>query len=118
MDERRIKRVSEALREEISEIVGFELDDPRLRFVDVTGVSVTPDGRHARVQVALRGDAREQRDALAALEHARVYVRSEVARRLRLRRTPDLHFEEDRFDDVESRIEALLKRAQRTRGRE
>jgi ribosome-binding factor A len=118
MDERRTKRVSEALREEITEIIGFELDDPRLRSVDVTDVSVSPDGRHARVRVALRGGPGEQKNALAALEHARLYVRSEVARRLSLRRVPELHFEEDRFGDVESRIDILLRRAQKTRGKE
>jgi ribosome-binding factor A len=118
MDERRTKRVSEALREEISEIVGFELDDPRLRFVDVTDVAVTPDGKQARVRVAVRGGDREQKDALRALEHARAYVRTEVARRLSLRHVPELRFAEDRFSDVEHRIETLLKRAHKTRGRE
>jgi ribosome-binding factor A len=118
MDERRTKRVSEALREEITEIIGFELEDPRLRSVDVTDVSVSPDGCHARVRVALRGAPSEQKAALAALDHARVYVRSQVARRLSLRRVPELHFEEDRFGDVESRIEVLLRRAQKTRGKE
>jgi ribosome-binding factor A len=118
MDERRTKRVSEALREEISEIVGFELDDPRLRFVDVTDVAVSPDGRHARVRIAVRGAGRELKDALQALDHASTFVRSEVARRLSLRHVPELQFEEDRFSDVENRIDTLLKRAHKTRGRE
>jgi ribosome-binding factor A len=118
MDERRMKRVSEALREEIAEIVGFELEDPRLRFIDVTSVLLSPDGKHARVKVTIRGDEREQRDALAALEHARNYVRSEVARRLDLRRIPELHFEDDSFSGVENRIDFLLRRAKRTRAKE
>jgi ribosome-binding factor A len=84
----------------------------------VTDVSVSPDGRHARVRVALGGSPSEQKDAMTALEHACVYVRSEVARRLSLRRVPELHFEQDRFGDVENRIEVLLRRAKKTRGRE
>jgi ribosome-binding factor A len=118
MDERRSRRVEEALREEIAEIVGFELDDPRLRFIDVTGVSLSPDGRHASVKVALRGDRQEQASALAALDHARGYIRGEVARRLDLRRVPDLHFAQDRFEGVEDRVEILLQRARKTRAKQ
>jgi ribosome-binding factor A len=118
MDERRTKRVSVTLRDEIGEIVGFELDDPRLRFITVTDVFLSSDGRHARVKVGISGNEHQHKEALAALEHARNYVRGEVARRLSLRRVPELSFEEDRFGEVEGRIEVLLKRAEKMRGRE
>ena len=109
-------RVAEAVREELSEIIGFETDDPRLLTVDVTEVHVSPDGRHASIRVALRGDEREQRESLAALEHAQGYLRHELAARLSLRRVPELHFERDKNPDVDNRIEFLLKRAKKTRG--
>jgi len=115
MDEHRSRRVSEAVREELSEIIGFELSDPRLASVDVTGVTVSPDARHAIVQVRLGGPAPEQRQAGEALEHARHYLRHELARRLNLRRIPELHFEPDPWPDAESRIELLLKRAKKKR---
>jgi ribosome-binding factor A len=118
MDERRTARVSEAVREEISEMVAFELDDPRLIGVHVTDVRVSPDGRYASVRVALRGAEREQKAALAALERAAGFLRHELASRLSLRLVPELHFEHDRHPDADSRVEILLKRAQRTRGRE
>ena len=73
MDERRTLRVSEAVKEELTEIIGFEMDDPRLLEVDVTDVQVSPDSRHAAVKVSLRGDAKRQKHALAALEHARAF---------------------------------------------
>jgi ribosome-binding factor A len=117
MDERRTLRVSEAVREELSEIIGFELDDPRLLGVDVSEVHVSPDARHASVKVIVRGDERQQKDAMAALEHAKGYLRRELASRLSLRHVPELHFDRDRNPDVESRIEFLLKRAKKTRGR-
>jgi ribosome-binding factor A len=117
MDEWRTLRVSEAVREELAEIIGFELDDPRLLAVDVTEVQVSPDSRYAHVKVALRGDHREQNLALAALEHAAGYLRRELAFRLMLRRVPELHFERDKNPDVENRIEFLLKRAKKSRGR-
>src|SRR5512146_2731567 len=115
MDERRTLRVSEAVREELSEIVGFEASDPRLLAVEVTEAQVSPDGRYATIRVALRGDERQQNEALAALEHARHFLRHELASRLSLRRVPELHFQVDRNADADSRIEILLKRAKKTR---
>ncbi len=70
MDERRSLRVSEAVREELSEMIGFETADPRLLTVDVIDVHVSPDGKHATVKVGLRGTEKEQKQSLAALEHA------------------------------------------------
>ncbi len=117
MDERRTLRVSEALREELSEIIGFETQDPRLLAIEVVEAHVSPDGRHATVKVACRGTEKEQKESISALEHARHYLRHEVASRLSLRHVPELHFDQDRNPDVESRIDFLLKRAKRSRGR-
>ena len=116
MDEHRVQRISEAVREELSEMIGFEMSDPRLASVDVTDVEVSPDSRHAHVKVAPAGSEREQAQALAALEHARHYLRHELARRLNLRRIPELHFAADRCPDAASRVELLLKRAKKKRG--
>jgi ribosome-binding factor A len=116
MDEHRTRRVSEAIREELSEIIGFEMSDPRLAAVDVTEVHVSPDSRHAHVRVEAVGGPKEQQDALAALDHARHYLRNELARRLNLRRIPELHFSSDGYSDAAGRVELLLKRAKKSRG--
>jgi len=115
MDERRTLRISEAVREELSEIIGFETNDPRLTAVEVTDVHVSPDGRHATIVVALRGTEKEARDSLAALEHAQGYLRHELATRLSLRHVPELRFQQDKNPDVESRIDFLLRRAKKSR---
>ena len=117
MDERRTLRISEAVREELSELIGFEMSDPRVAEVDVTEVHVSPDGRHVNVKIAARGDERQQKEALAALDHAVHYLRHELGVRLNLRHVPELHFERDRNPDVESRIDFLLKRAKKSRAR-
>jgi ribosome-binding factor A len=117
MDERRVLKVSEAVREELAEIIGFETEDPRLLAVEVVDTHVSPDGRHATVRVACRGTEREQKESMAALDHARHYFRHELATRLSLRHVPELHFDQDRNPDVESRIDFLLKRAKKSRGR-
>jgi len=116
MDERRTLRVSEAVREELTELIGFELDDPRLLDVTVTEVRVSPDGRYAHIKVALGGDEPRQKAALAALEHARHYLRHELSSRLNLRHVPELNFEQDRYPDADRRVEILLKRAKKSRG--
>ncbi|PWT86516.1 MAG: 30S ribosome-binding factor RbfA [Proteobacteria bacterium] len=118
MDERRTLRVSEAVREELSEIIGFETEDPRLLAVEVIEAQVSPDGRHATIKVVIRGTEREQKQSLVALEHARHFLRHELAARLSLRHVPELHFDQDRNPDVESRIDFLLKRAKRSRSKE
>jgi ribosome-binding factor A len=118
MDVRRILRVSEAVKEELSEIIGFEMEDPRLLEVDVTDVQVSSDSRHAAIKVSLHGDQRGQKQALDALEHATGYLRRELALRLQLRQVPELHFEQDRNPDVESRVDILLRRARESRGRD
>src|ERR1700731_882946 len=95
MDERRTRRVSEAVREELIELIGFEMADPRLLPVEINLVNISPDGRHAHVLIAVTGDERVKKDAFAALEHAQPYLRHQLARRLTLRRVPELHFEAD-----------------------
>jgi ribosome-binding factor A len=116
MDDHRVQRVSEAVREELSEIIGFEMSDPRLTNVDVTEVHISPDSRHAHVVVEVLGDGQEQEQAMAALDHARHYLRKELAIRLNLRRIPELHFVSDRLSSAVGRVELLLKRAKKKRG--
>ena len=116
MDQHRSQRVSEAVREELIEIIGFELSDPRLTSVNVTDVAITPDSRHATVKVSVTGGEQEQNAALAALQHASHFLRHELASRLNLRKVPELHFERDNWPDASARVEILLKRAKKKRG--
>jgi ribosome-binding factor A len=117
MDERRTLRVSEAVREELTELIGFELDDPRVTNVEVSDAHVSPDGKHAHVKVVLRGDDTAQKEALVGLEHAKSYIRRELASRLQLRYVPELHFDLDKHADVDNRIDFLIKRAKRSIGK-
>jgi ribosome-binding factor A len=116
MDQHRAERVSEAVREELSEIINFEMADPRLVVVDVTDVHVAANLRDAEVRVGLSGDEKEQQQALKALDHARHYLRCELARRLNLRKAPELHFAPDPGAHADQRVDILLKRAKKTRG--
>lgn len=115
MDEHRTRRVSDAVKDELSELIGFEMDDPRVAGVTITTAEVTTDMRHAKVRIAV--DAAEEKQAMKALEHAKNFLRHELASRLDLRRVPELHFSVDAHPDADERIEILLKRAARTRAR-
>ena len=109
MESHRAERVSEALRAELEELIGYEMEDPRIGAVHVTAVQVAPDLRHARVQVGLEGDPQDHEGTLKALEGARHFLRRQLARRLQLYRIPELHFEPDAAV-AGDRIEQLLKR--------
>src|ERR1035437_4576878 len=116
MDERRPLRGLGNGREALAELIAFEWEAPRLLAVNVSEVHVSPDAKYARVKVSVEGGEREQSQAIAALEHARHYLRRALAFRLRLRHVPDLRFEPGRNVGADSRIDFLLRRAKRSRG--
>lgn len=106
---RRPERVAELLQEEIAQIVGYELDDPRLRMVTVTDVRVSENLRDARVYVTVVGDEAEHEAALSALRHAAPYVRKQLGLALSLRHTPELHFVRDTVEEKGARVDQLLE---------
>lgn len=105
---RRPERVADILREEISQIVGFELEDPRLTMVTVTDVRISDNLRDARVYVTVSGDEKEHQTALSALQHAAPYVRKQLGLSLNLPRTPEIHFVRDRIEEEGERVDHLL----------
>ncbi len=107
------ERLSEALREEIETILEGELADPRIGLASVTAVEMADDARSARVLVSVAGDDEEAERTLQGLEAAKNFVRHEIAERLRLRRPPELFFQIDRSQQLESRVEELLNRAKK-----
>ncbi len=106
---RRSERMSEVLREEITEIVGFELEDPRLIAVTVTDVRVTDNLRDAKVYVLVNGDENEIKEAMKALQHASSFVRQQIALNLDLHHAPQIHFVRDTVEENAARIEKLLE---------
>ena len=105
---RRPEKLAEALKVEIAEVVGFELDDPRVEMVTVTDVTVADDLRDAKVYVLIDGTEAEVNEALKALRHASVFVRQQVTMNLSLRYAPHLHFVRDTAEENASRIASIL----------
>ena len=114
---RRPEKVAELIREEVSQIVGFELEDPRLERVTVTEVKVADNLRDARVYVVAEGTEDERAAALKALQKAAPYVRRQLGRSLNLRYTPELHFVRDTVEESAARVDALLDELGKDRDR-
>jgi len=119
MDTHRAERISEALREELGELIAYELSDPRIRDAAVTEVLVSPDKRHAQVRLHFHSAAKEEQvETIAALDGARHFLRRQLAERLNLFRVPELHFEADISSSEGVRMQHLLKRIRRGRPRD
>ncbi|MBI4876867.1 MAG: 30S ribosome-binding factor RbfA [Acidobacteria bacterium] len=117
MDEHRTHRVSEAMREEMAELIGYEMSDPRVAGVSVVEVHVSPDLRHAQVMLTADTEIAGAEEVLEALEGARGFLRRELAVRLELHRMPDLHFALEPVAGG-SRLGRLMKRIRKGRPRE
>ncbi len=118
MDTHRAERVSEALREELGEMIAYELSDPRIGEATITEVLVSPDMKHAQVRLHLSDQPNEGQETIQALDGARHFLRRQLAERLNIYRVPELHFEADISPRLNGKAEQLLKRVRRGRPRD
>ena len=105
---RRIERLNEQVRREVSDILRFEVRDPRVGIVTVTEARVAPDLSIARLYVQPAGDESAKQAALEGLEAASPYIRRELGKRLKIRTVPELRFEHDKALEYGMHIEKLL----------
>ena len=110
---RRSEKVAELVREELAQIVGYELDDPRVAMVTVTDVRMSSNLRDARVFVMVHGTEAEAAAALRALERAAPYVRKQLASALSLNYAPQIHFVRDTVEERAARVDELLTELER-----
>ena len=93
MPSHRIERVNTQIKREISELIQQHLRDPRLtEFVAVTEVATSPDLKYAKVYISSMGGQQEEGQVLSALNSAAGFLRSSLAKRMKMRYTPELHF--------------------------
>jgi len=106
----RTDQVGEQVREEIMSIIRRDLKDPRIGFVSITGVRMSPDLRSARVRISVLGDPDQKKSSLKGLISAKGLIRHELGRRLEnLKFSPELHFELDPSIEYSVHINKLLK---------
>ena len=109
MQGKRLQRVNQLIKEELSGLLQRELKDPRLGFITVTEVETTKDLRGAKVFVSVLGTEDEWKASLAALESAKGFIRNWLREHLDLRATPTLDFRPDRSMQHAANIQVLLK---------
>jgi ribosome-binding factor A len=105
----RPERVGELIRKVVGAFLTGDVRDPRIGFVTVTGVEVSPDLTHANVRVSVMGTDEEKAKSLEGLGSAARYLRAQLSRELTLRTSPELHFHLDRGIEHAQRIDRVLK---------
>ncbi|HET7616136.1 MAG TPA: 30S ribosome-binding factor RbfA [Bacillales bacterium] len=108
MSNLRANRIAEQMKKELGDIIGRKLKDPRVGFVTVTDVEVTGDLQLAKIFLTVLGDEGKKEDTLNGLEKAKGFIRSEIGKRIRLRKTPELTFRWDHSFEHGARIDELL----------
>lgn len=109
MSSHRIERVNTQIKREISELIQQQLRDPRLtEFIAVTEVSTSPDLKHSKVYISSIGGQQEEEQVLGALNSAAGFLRSALAKRMKMRYTPELHFAWDNSIEHGDKILRLL----------
>ena len=105
----RLGRIEEEYKKELSQIIGYELKNPYVTgLISVTKVKVTNDLKFARVYVSVL-NAKNVKDTIAGLKKSSGFIRSELARRVNLRNTPELIFELDDSLEYGAKIDTILK---------
>lgn len=112
-------RVADQIQRDLSEIIAFELKDPRVGMITITEVQVTPDYAHAKVFFTmLVDDAEAVQKTLAGLRAASGYIRKELGRRLHIHTLPELHFVHDTSTVRGIEMSRLIDEANATRAKD
>ena len=114
---RRVERVAALIRREVSELLISGIKDERVQhgMVSVTSVEVAGDLQHCKIFVSIFGSAEDREVAMAGLQAASVYVKGELGRRLKMRRTPEVVFVLDRGLEKGNTVLGLLQRLEAER---
>ena len=108
MSRRRLQRLNEQLKRELSELIRTQVRDPRVGLVTVTAVDITSDLSLARVYVRILGDDAEVEEGMAGLSAAAPFMRTALGQELSIRRIPELRFQHDQSMEHALRIERIL----------
>ena len=107
-NEARLGRINEELMKEISHIITYELKNPDATgMISVTRVKITPDLKYAKISVSIL-NSKNVKETLAGLKKSSGYLRSELAKMVNLRNTPELVFELDESLEYGARIDSIL----------
>ncbi|MGM8214514.1 30S ribosome-binding factor RbfA [Bacillaceae bacterium W0354] len=109
MNNIRANRVAEQMKKELGDILSRKIKDPRVGFVTVTDVQVTGDLQQAKIFISIFGDEEQKDETLVGLAKSKGFIRSEIGKRIRLRKTPEISFEIDHAIEYGNKIEKLIR---------
>lgn len=107
----RADRVAQQIQRDVAELIRGELDHPKARLITVTDVEVTRDYSHAKIFYTFMGSVEEVAEMADMLQHAKGYLRSQLARGFTLYKMPDLHFEYDHSVENGVKLSNLIDKA-------
>ncbi|MEC5386674.1 30S ribosome-binding factor RbfA [Uliginosibacterium sp. H3] len=110
-DYSRSSRVVEQIKRELAELIRLEVKDPRVGFITITDVEITPDYAHAKVFFSSLKGKEGAEEIQEGLRRASSFLRRELGRRVRIHTTPELHFVYDNSMEEGSRMSALIDKA-------
>lgn len=110
MSEKRIERINELIRDELSDIIRKEVKDPRLGWVTVTRARISGDLRHVKVYISVLGNDAARVASMEVLQGATGFLRRHLGGRIQLRHTPELTFRYDPSIEEGIRLDQLLNR--------
>ena len=108
----RTQRIQSIIGKNIREIIQFEVKNPKIGFVSISEVKVSTDFSYAKVYVTFLGSNHPENN-LEELRKTKGFIRSSLAKKLDIRKTPDITFELDRTYEKTQRIEELLEKEER-----
>ena len=107
--ESRAVRVAEVVKAEVAQLLAKGLKDPRVGFVSIMAVKMSPDLQYANLYVSVYGSEKEKKDSLIGLRNSSGWIRRELGRRLKLRLTPEVRFFEDTTLDEVFHLEEVFR---------
>lgn len=102
------EKVAGIIQKEVSEIIQFELKDPKIGFITITDVTVTNDLSIAKIYVSFLGKKAREEAGMKALERSKGFIRTNLAKRMTLRKVPELQFKIDDSLERGNKIEKIL----------
>jgi len=107
---KRSERVEELIREEVSEILREKVSDPRIGFISITSVKVSPDLENASIFVSIYGDEKKKNEAMQGLYSATGFIRGELGHMIELRLTPKIQFVRDDSLERGSKVLSIMSK--------
>ncbi len=106
----KVERLEQSIKKELAQIIQFEMKNNKKGFITLTDVKLTNDLSQAKIYVNIFGEEHAQRKGLEILENSKGFIRTELAKRLTIRKTPELIFIKDTSLEQGNRIESILKK--------